>query len=437
MIRLPGFGGQSSTGGQPAKPGVCAALDLGSSKITCFISRNEETATGSRPRVIGVGHQPSRGIRAGAVVDMDQARDSIRNAVERAERMAGLAVSAATVTLTAGKIQSVRVQVEAPLSAREVTDRDLKRALDAALAEADAADRVVLHAFPMGWTVDDHAGVDDPRGMFGRKLGVVVHVITAAAGPLRNLLNCIEASHLDLKGVVITPYASALAALSEDEMQMGATLIDMGAGATSAAVFADGALLHVDAVPLGGAHVTKDVARGLSTPLVSAERIKILYGSALDSPDDDREMIETPPVAGEADRMMSQPRSLLNAIIRPRLEETFELLRDRLEAGGAGRSSERRLVLTGGASQLPGTCEVAARVFGRQARIAWPEGIAGLGDAVSGPGFSAAAGVILRESRGAAEAISGPPRVGAPMSRKVAAADGQRRSIWQWLAESF
>lgn len=437
MIRLPGLSKQSAAGGASARPGVCAALDLGSAKITCFISRNEDTATGSRPRVIGVGHQPSRGIRAGAVVDMDQARESIRTAVERAERMAGLAVSAATVTLTAGKIQSVRVKVEAPLSSREVTDRDLKRALDAALAEADAADRVVLHAFPMGWTVDDHAGVDDPRGMFGRKLGVVVHVVTAAAGPLRNLLHCIEASHLDLKGVVVTPYASALAALSDDEMQMGATLIDMGAGATSAAVFADGALLHVDAVPWGGGHVTKDVARGLSTPLASAERIKILYGSALDSPDDDREMIETPPVAGESDRMMSQPRSLLNAIIRPRLEETFELLRDRLESGGAGRASERRLVLTGGASQLPGACEVAARVFGRRARIAWPEGVAGLGDAVSGPGFSAAAGVILRDSKGAAEAISGPPRMGAMPGRKRMAADGQPVSIWRWLAESF
>ena len=437
MMRLPAFGSGNSAGATPARPGVSAALDLGSSKITCFISRNEETATGPRPRVIGVGHQPSHGIRAGAVVDMDLARDSIRNAVERAERMAGHAVSAATVTLTAGKIQSIRVKVEAPLSSREVTDRDLKRALDAALAEADAADRVVLHAFPMGWTVDDNAGVDDPRGMFGRKLGVVVHVVTAAAGPLRNLLNCIEACHLDLKGVVVTPYASALAALADDEMRLGATLIDMGAGATSAAVFQDGALLHVDAVPWGGSHVTKDVARGLSTPLVSAERIKILYGSALDSPDDDREMIETPPVAGESDRMMSQPRSLLNAIIRPRLEETFELLRDQLEAGGAGRSGERRLVLTGGASQLPGACEVAARVFGRTARVAWPEGVAGLGDAVSGPGFSAAAGVILRESRGAPEAISGPPRVGSPLGRKRVVTEAGSRSIWRWLAESF
>ena len=436
MIRFPGINSGQKQASQ-ARPGVCAALDLGSSKITCFISRNEETAAGPRPRVFGVGHQPSQGIRAGAVVDMEQAADAIRNAVERAERMAGIAVNAATVTLTAGQIQSTRVAVEAPLSSREVTDRDLRRALDAALAEADTADRVVLHAFPMGWTVDDHAGVDDPRGMYGRKLGVVVHVITAATGPLRNLLNCIEACHLDLKGVVVTPYASALAALAEDEMRLGATLIDMGAGATSAAVFADGALIHVDSVPVGGAHVTKDVARGLSTPLIAAERIKILYGSALDSPNDDREMIETPPVAGDSDRMVSQPRSLLNAIIRPRLEETFELLRDRLEAGGAGSATERRLVLTGGACQLPGACEVATKVFGRKASFAWPDGVAGLGDAVSGPAFSAAAGVILRESKGAPEAISGPPRLGAPQRGMRYNREAGGRSVWRWLAESF
>ena len=427
--------GQDRQSPGPARPAVCAALDLGSSKIACFISKTEETATGMRPRVVGVGHLPARGMRAGSIVDLDVARDTIREAVQRAEKMAGLAVSMATVTLTAGNIRSARIRAESVLSSREVSDRDLKRLLD---AEADAPDRVILHAFPLGWSVDDSRGIRDPRGMFGHKLGVSVHVITAAAGPLRNLLNCIQACHLDLKGVVVTPYAAGLAALTDDEIELGATLIDMGAGTTSAAVFDNGALVHVDTVPIGGSHVTNDVARGLSTPLVAAERIKILYGSALDSPDDDREMIEVPPLEGASDRMGTAPRSLLNAIIRPRLDETFEMLRDRLKAAGVNTAKDQQLVLTGGAAQLPGASEVATRVFGRQARVSRPHGVAGLGDAVSGPAFAAASGIILRETRGAAEAIAGPPRVaGSLRVTRPAPADRGPRAILRWFAESF
>ena len=421
-------------------PGVCAALDVGSSKIACFIAKTDQTIAGPRPRVVGVGHQSSRGVRAGAIVDMDEAAEAIRAAVEQAERMAGQAVNSVTLTLSAGQPTSTRIGAEIDLPQREVTERDLRRLLDGALSEFAVADRVVLHAIPLAWSVDDHRGIRDPRGMFGRTLGVEVHVITAAIGPLRNLMTCVERCHFDLKGVVATPYASGLSALGDDEVQLGATLIDMGAGATTAAVFADGALLHIDTVPVGGSHVTSDVARGLSTPLAAAERLKTLYGSALDSPDDDQQMIEVPSVTG--DRIYgSAPRSLLNSIIRPRLEETFELIRDRLDAAGVSKTSGRRLVLTGGAAQLPGTGELAARVFGKQVRIAGPGGITGLGDAVSGPAFSAVAGVVRRETRGAAEAIAGPPRVGvmsASRSRREPARAGQGGgAVWRWFAESF
>lgn len=430
----------AGNGGTGKTPGVCAALDVGSSKIACFIAKTDQTIAGPRPRVVGVGHQSSRGVRAGAIVDMDEAAEAIRAAVEQAERMAGQAVNSVTVTLSAGQPASTRLAAEIDLPQREVTERDLRRLLDGALSEFAVDDRVVLHAIPLAWSVDDHRGIRDPRGMFGRTLGVEVHVITAAIGPLRNLMTCVERCHFDLKGVVATPYASGLSALGDDEVQLGATLIDMGAGATTAAVFADGALLHIDTVPVGGSHVTSDVARGLSTPLAAAERLKTLYGSALDSPDDDQQMIEVPSVTG--DRVYgSAPRSLLNSIIRPRLEETFELIRDRLDAAGVSKTSGRRLVLTGGASQLPGTGELAARVFGKQVRIAGPGGITGLGDAVSGPAFSAVAGVVRRETRGAAEAIAGPPRVGlisASRARREPARAGQGGgAVWRWFAESF
>lgn len=424
-----------------ARPGLFAALEVGTSKTVCFIVKSEATLAGSRMRVVGVGHQSSRGVRGGTIVDMDAAEQSIRVAVENAERMAGQAISEVTLVTAAGGLASRRLAVEVPLSGREVADRDLRRALREGLQDFSESGRVILHAIPLGWRVDSHRGVKDPRGMFGRELGVDLHFLTGAVEPLRNLATCVERCRLSIAGIVATPYAAGLSALVEDELLLGAMVIDMGAATTSVGVFAEGSLIHVDGVPIGGAHVTSDIARGLSTPVNAAERIKVLYGSALDSPDDDRVMIETPPVAGDSDStMVQQPRALLNAIIRPRLEEVFELLRDRLDAAGVSKAAGRRLVLTGGAAQLPGAAELAGRVLSKQVRIGKPAHLSGLGDAVSGPAFSACSGVVVRRARGSAEAIAGPPRLDASGERRIkAAASGERgpKAILRWFAESF
>ncbi|WP_019959700.1 cell division protein FtsA [Woodsholea maritima] len=427
-----------------SKPGIFAALDIGASKVVCFIAKVEQTLTGPRPRIIGVGHQSSRGIRSGAVVDMEAAEKSIRAAVQQAERMAGHAVTAVTLVTAAGGPSSTRLSVEANLSNREVTDRDLRRALDAGLGEFHTPDRVMLHAIPLSWRVDDHRGVKDPRGMFGRSLGVELHFVSANIDPLRNLATCVERCQLSIVGMVAAPYASGLSTLTDDERELGALVIDMGATMTTAAVFAEGSLLHVDGAPVGGAHVTSDIARGLSTPMSAAERIKALYGSALDSPDDDQVMIEIPPMGNDPQSMMgSAPRAMLNAIIRPRLEEIFELMRDRLAAAGVDKASGRTLVLTGGAAQLPGTAQLAGRVLGKQVRLGRPQHVNGLGDAVSGPGFSACAGVVVRRTRGAAEAIAGPPRINASGGsgranvKKKQRGDKSQRSMLSWFAESF
>lgn len=424
-----------------SKPGLFAALEVGTSKTVCFIVRNEQTLTGSRMRVVGVGHHSSRGVRGGTIVDMEAAESSIRAAVENAERMAGEAISEVALVTAAGGLSSTRLAVEAPLSGREVADRDLRRALREGLQTFFEPGRVMLHAIPLGWRVDSHRGVKDPRGMFGRELGVDLHIVTAAIEPLRNLATCVERCRLSISGIVATPYAAGLSALVEDEILLGSMVIDMGANTTSVGVFAEGSLIHVDGVPIGGAHVTSDIARGLSTPVSAAERIKVLYGSALDSPDDDQVMIETPPVAGDGDStMVQQPRALLNAVIRPRLEEVFELIRDRLDAAGVSKAAGRRLVLTGGAAQLPGAAELAGRVLSKQVRIGKPSGLVGLGDAVSGPAFSACAGVVVRRARGSAEAIAGAPRLGGAGERRIRAAGSAERgpkAILRWFAESF
>jgi cell division protein FtsA len=423
------------------KPGFYAALEVGAAKTVCFIVKMEATLTGPRPRVVGVGHHSSAGMRAGGVVDIDAAASVIRAVVDNAERMARHAVSEVSLVTTAGSPASERVSVEAPVSGREVSERDRNRVLSAGLQQCARPGRAMLHAMPVSWRVDDNRGVKDPRGMAGRSLAVELHVISANADPLRNLMNAVAQCRLEVSEVIASPYAAALSVLAGDEALLGATVIDMGADTTSLAVFADGVPVHVDMIPVGGNHVTRDIARGLSTPVHAAERIKALYGSALGSPDDDRAMIEAPPVATDPDSGMNQyPRAMLNAIIRPRLEEIFELIRDRLDAAGLSEASGRILVLTGGASQLPGVVELAGRVLRRQTRLGRPAAIAGLGDALAGPGFAASTGSLARHARAPAEILSGPPRfITAASARRVArpASQSGPSAIWRWFAESF
>ena len=423
------------------KSGVYAALEVGAAKTVCFIVKTEATLTGTRPRVIGVGHHSSAGMRAGAVIDMDAASSVIRAVVDNAERMARQAVSEVSLVTTAGNPVSERVSVEAPVLGREVGERDRSRVLAAGLQRCARPGRALLHALPVSWRVDENRGVKDPRGMAGRTLAVDLHVISASADPLRNLMNAVAQCRLEVSEVIASPYAAALSVLAGDEALLGATVIDMGADTTTLAVFADGVPIHVDMVPVGGSHVTRDIARGLSTPVHAAERIKALYGSALDSPDDDRAMVEAPPVAADPDAGMNQhPRALLNAIIRPRLEEIFEMIRDRLDAAGLNEASGRILVLTGGASQLPGVVELAGRVMRRQARLGRPLPVAGLGDALSGAGFAASTGALARHARAPAEILSGPPRFITEASARRAARPAAERgpaAIWRWFAESF
>ncbi len=228
-------------------------------------------------------------------------------------------------------------------------------------------------------------------------------VVSMKEGVYQTLAHCVERAHLQFEGAVASPYASALAALGEDEMELGSICIDMGGGSTSVAVFVGGALIHVDSLPVGGAHVTKDIAQGLSTSLSGAERIKTLHGSAIASANEDREMIEAPPRGDDPGAgPVTAPRSMLKGIIAPRVEETLEIIKDRLRAAGALELGAG-VVLIGGASQLAGVREVATRVFDRNVRLGRPARSPPLADAAAGPGFCAAAGVLQRAAFGPRE----------------------------------
>jgi cell division protein FtsA len=372
--------------------GLIAAPDVGSTKVCCFLARVQDDGM---PRIVGIGHQVARGMRAGAVVDLDELEHSIRAAVDAAEDMAGERVKAVVVNLSGGTPGSTNVKVEVSMNGHAVNEADIRRMLDHGRAHHEAADRDLIHAIPVDYTIDGNEGIRDPRGMYGERLGVAIHVISAAIGPVRNLMTVVHRCHLDIESRVVSPFASGLACLVEDEKELGVTCIDMGGGTTSIAVFVAGQLVHTDVIPVGGHHVTNDIARGLSTPLSYAERMKTLFGSAIPSPADDREMLKVPLVGEGEDGASNQvPRSMLIQIIQPRLEETLELVRSHLEKSGFDKMAGRRVVLTGGASQMQGVRDLAGLVLDKQVRLGRPVGLHGLPESTNGPAFSTCAGLI-------------------------------------------
>ncbi len=374
---------------------IIAALDVGSTKVCCFVARLERDL-----QIIGFGHQASKGIRGGTVVDMESAAAAIAAAVQDAEQMAGETVKSVLVNVSGGLLGSDTLQVEVAIAGHEVGDGDLKRALAQGRAGYQKPDRELIHSIPVGYSIDGSRGIRDPRGMYGERLGVNMHFVSAAAGPIRNLAACIDRCHIDADSFVVSPYASGLACLVPDEIDLGVTCIDMGGGTTTIAIFFDGNVVFTDSVPVGGVHVTSDIARGLSCSLAHAERMKTLYGSALASPQDHEEIIDVPLIGEEQPAQPNHvPKSLLTGVIQPRLEETFELARERLEASGFNKLAGRRVVLTGGASQLQGARDLAAQVLDKQVRLGRPSPIAGLAEATSGPAFATAAGMLLHAVR--------------------------------------
>ncbi|HEX9810444.1 MAG TPA: cell division protein FtsA [Alphaproteobacteria bacterium] len=380
-----------------SKNGLIAALDIGTGKIACFIARIGDQGT---IRVVGIGHHASDGVRSGVISDVEAAETAILSTVHAAEQMAGETIEKVIVNLSGGAPRSDILHYDVSIAGHEVGETDMRRVLAQGHAACASDDRELIHCVPVGYSIDGAKGIRDPRGMYGDRLGVNMHVVTATTGAVRTLVSCLARCRLEVTDIVIAPYAAGLAGLVEDEIALGSTLIDMGAGTTSVAVFYDGHLLHADSVPVGGAHVTADIARGLSTPLAHAERMKTLYGNAVASGVDEREIIDVP-LMGEEDRNQANhvPRSMLVSIIRPRLEETFELLRGRLEAAGYDKIAGRRVVLTGGASQLQGVLELAADILDKQVRRGRPLRIAGLADSTGGPAFAACAGLLVFAAR--------------------------------------
>lgn len=381
---------------------LLAALDIGSSKIACFIGRvvdNEGTF-----EVLGVGHHASSGIRCGAIANLDTAEAAIRQTVHAAENMAadvmkGYPLREVIVNLAGVHATSHGHSADVQVAGHEITDNDVRRALSHAQEQVTGDGFELIHTIPVNIRIDGHDGIRDPRGMFGHTMGVDIHMVTGDRAALQNIGTCIGRSHLDINSFCVSSYAAGLASLVEDEMDLGCTVIDMGGGVTSFSVFQGGKMIYADAIAIGGQHVTSDIAKGLVTSVADAERLKSMYGSAIGSDADQNELIDVPRV-GEDERQQPNhvPRSLLVGIIQPRVEEIFETVRGVLNDSGLGPALGQRVVLTGGASQLSGVRDLGQHVLGKQVRLGRPIRLSGLPDAVSGPAFATVAGLLTYAS---------------------------------------
>lgn len=421
---------------------IVSVLDVGTSKICCVIAKlrpREENGVlpgrTHRAEVIGIGHQKSRGIKSGVIVDLDAAEQSIRMSVDAAERMAGVTVESLIVNVSAGRLVSEAFSADIKIDGHEITEQDISSVLFAGAQHALAPERSVVHSLPIGFTLDGEQGILDPRGMIGEKLGVDMHVLTAENAPLRNLELCINRAHLSIEAMVATPYASGLAALVDDESEMGSACIDMGGGTTTLSVFLNGRFIYCDAIAVGGNHVTMDLARGLSTRLEDAERLKVLHGSVLAGASDGEDMVTIPMIDPQEDDGSHQvPKAHLSRIIRPRIEETLELMRDRLARSGFADAVGKRIVLTGGASQLNGVGELARRIMSKNVRIGRPMGIKGMPEAAKGPAFSTAVGLMVYPQISQIEYLSNGYQ--APVAQ-MTGTGGTFQRLSQWLRHSI
>jgi cell division protein FtsA len=424
----------------PKRSAMVAALDVGTSKVSCLIARLRPQPPqdvlhrrSHTVEVIGFGHTFARGIKAGAVVDLAEAEEAMRQVIDVAERTAKLQLQSVVVSVSAGRPGSELFSGSVDVAGSTVAEGDIARVLAVGSRHSVRPGRAVLHSLPIAYSLDEARGIRDPRGMLGRRFGIDMHVMTADIAVARNLMLAIERCHLEVEAMVAGPYAAGLSVLADDEADLGAALVDLGAGTTTIAVFSAGRFVYADGFALGGHHVTLDVARGLNARIADAERIKTLYGSVLAGGSDERDMI-TIPTVGHDDREAPQfvSRAQLVGIIKPRVEEILEMVRDRLKASPFAAEPRGRVILTGGACQLTGLPELAAQILRRPVRVGRPLGIAGLPEEAKGPAFAAATGLLVYPQAAHLEHFE--PR----RTRQAATGTGGYiAKVGRWLRESF
>jgi cell division protein FtsA len=388
--------------------GVIAILDIGTTKIACFVLRfdgpdklMESDGVGpmagqSSFRVIGAANTRSRGVRFGEIAQMNETEKAIRTVAQAAQKMANVRVDHVIACFSGADPRSYGLAGELDLEDSVVTEQDIARVM-AACETPDIGDgRDVLHAQPVNFAIDHRTGLGDPRGQIGNRLACDMHLLSVDGAVVQNLLYCIKRCDLELAGIASSAYVSGISSLVEDEQELGAACIDMGGGTTGVSIFMKKHMIYADSVRMGGDHITSDISKGLQVPLAVAERIKTMNGGVYATGMDDREMIDIRGDSGDWEKDRRQvSRTELIGIMRPRVEEILEETRTRLDAAGFDSLPSQQIVLTGGGSQIPGLDGLAARILGQRVRLGRPLRVQGLPQATTGPAFASAVGLCL------------------------------------------
>jgi len=417
---------------EPAS-GIVVGLDLGTTKVSAVVGEVDQDGI----TILGVGNVPCRGLRKGVVSNIDQTVRSVREAIEAAETMAGVEIESVYVGVAGSHIRSQVSDGVCAISGREVTRADLERVLEGARAIPVDADRMILHALPREYVVDNQDGIIDPIGMSGVRLQVRVNLVTAATSCIQNVVRCVERCELNVADIVLEPLASSDAVLSEDEKEIGVAVIDIGGGTTDLLLFADGGIAHTSVIPAGGNNITLDVAAGLRTPVAEAERLKRNYGCALGRMIADDEEIEVPGVGGHAPRRVA--RRLLSDIIEPRVEELFGEARRRIEETGLLEQVSSGCVLTGGAALMEGMGEPAQEIMGRPVRLGAPAGGTGILQLVQGPQYATGVGLVRYGAQKLAEQAAHATEQRGRIERVQVEvkASPQGSKLWSWVRAAF
>ena len=419
---------------------LVACLDIGTSKIACMIARLKPCPPSDAFRgrshaaeLIGYSQIQARGVKAGAVVDQAGCEQSVRQAVALAEEMAKVRVESVLLSVSGGRLQGQLIEAASDIRGATVAASDIARITSAGMHHATGEGRTVLHALPVGYSIDGVKGIRDPKGMVARQFGVDMNVVTADATVAKNLMLVVERCHLNVEAMAASPYVAGLSVLTDDEADLGAAVVEMGAGTTTIATYSGGRFVHATGFALGGHHITMDLARGLSACIADAERIKTLYGTVLTGGSDTRELMSVPS-AGDDGLVVPQivSRATIANIVRHRAEEIFEMVRDRLADSPFAAEPKARVVLSGGASQLTGTLELATRILNRPVRVGRPLGFSRLPNEAKSASFAVPSGLLVYPQYAHLEHVE--PR---HTRQLMTGTDGYFGKVGRWLREGF
>jgi len=369
---------------------LVVGLDIGTAKVVALVG---EIGADGAIEVIGIGSQPSRGLKKGVVVNIESTTQSIQRAVEEAELMAACEINAVYAGIAGSHVRSLNSHGVVAIRDREVTHADVEHVIEAAKAVAIPADQRILHVLPQEFIIDGQEGIRDPIGMAGVRLEARVHIVTGADSAAQNIIKCVQRCGLEVEDVVLEQFASSFAALTDDEKELGVCLVDIGGGTTDIAVFSAGAIRHTAVIPIAGDQVTNDIAVSMRTPTQYAEDIKVRYACALSQLANPDESIEVPSVGDRPARRLA--RQTLAEVVEPRYEELFALVREELRRSGFEETIAAGIVLTGGSARMEGAIELAEEVFHVPVRLGLPQSVQGLADVVRNPVYSTGVGLLL------------------------------------------